>query len=392
MAHQRPANELPPATIHTIPLRKKACAELVGTAFLVAAVVGSGIMAERLAAGNIALALLANTTATGAALVALILAFGRISGAHLNPAVTFADALEAGIPWREVPAYIAAQFIGGAIGTAVANLMFGRAFFSLSTHARGAAAQVFSEFVATFGLMAVIWGCSRSKASTVPFAVGAYITAAYWFTSSTSFANPAVTLARALSNTFAGIRPADVPLFIAAQICGAVAATFLFRWLVPSLPETAEDILVPHHPGRSVKTYLFACVHNAGRSQMAAALFNLYANPAGCRAISAGTQPAARVHPDVIDVMLEIGLDLSSAKPQKLTDNLVQSASVLVTMGCGEACPLVPGLRRVDWPLRDPKGQSRDTVRAIRDDIHERIKDLIRTECGECIGVPSLTR
>lgn len=193
------------------PLRKRATAEFLGTGFLVAAVVGSGIMAERLSAGNIALALLANTIATGAALVALILAFGRISGAHLNPAVTLADALENGIPWPEVPAYIAAQCLGGILGTATAHLMFGQALFSLSRHPRSGPAQVFSEFIATFGLLAVIWGSSKLRANTVPFAVGAYITAAYWFTSSTSFANPAVTLARCLSDTFAGIRPADAP-------------------------------------------------------------------------------------------------------------------------------------------------------------------------------------
>jgi len=366
-------------------LRKRACAEFVGTAFLVAAVVGSGIMAEQLAGGNFALALLANTIATGAALVALILAFGRISGAHFNPAVTLADAIENGIGWREVPSYVAAQCFGGLLGTAIAHLMFGKALFSLSRHARGGGAQLFSEFVATFGLLVVIWGSSRLRANTVPFAVGAYITAAYWFTSSTSFANPAVTLARSLSDTFAGIRPADAPLFMAVQLCGAIAATFLFRWLVPSLPDTAKDILVPHTQSRTAKTFLFACVHNAGRSQMAAALFNLYGNSAQCCAISAGTQPASQLHPEVIEVMREIGVDLKSAKPQKLTEELARGASVLVTMGCGEACPFIPGLRTLDWALPDPKGQSLDAVRAIRDEIHERVKSLLRSECPDCI-------
>ena len=152
------------------PVHKRAVAELVGTALLVAAVIGSGIMAERLAGGNVALALLANTVATGAALVALILAFGRISGAHLNPAVTVADAIESGIPWREVPAYISAQCVGGVIGTATANLMFGEPLFLFSHHPRGGSAQLFSEFIATFGLLAVIWGCSRLRATTVSFA------------------------------------------------------------------------------------------------------------------------------------------------------------------------------------------------------------------------------
>jgi Low molecular weight phosphotyrosine protein phosphatase/Major intrinsic protein len=191
--------------------------------------------------------------------------------------------------------------------------------------------------------MAVIWGCSRTRAGAVPFAVGSYIAAAYWFTSSTSFANPAVTLARAFSNTFSGIRPADAPAFIAAQLTGAIAATLLFRWLVPSLPETAEDILMPHSSTHSAKTYLFAWVHNAGRSQIAAALFNVYADPSQCRGISAGTQPASHVHLEVVEAMREIGIDLSSSKPQKLTSGLAQTASVLVTMGCGDACPFVPG-------------------------------------------------
>jgi|SRR5215469_7135808 len=368
------------------PLLKRATAEFIGTAFLVATVIGSGIMAERLAAGNIALALLANTIATGAVLVALILAFGRVSGAHLNPAVTVADALESGIPWREVPAYLAAQFVGGVFGTAMAHLMFGLSLFSFSQHARSGSAQVFSEFIATFGLLAVIWGSSRLRPNTIAFAVGAYITAAYWFTASTSFANPAVTVARCLSDTFAGIRPADVPLFIAAQLCGAVVVTVLFRWLVPSLPSTAKDILMPHGQPKPIRTYLFACVHNAGRSQMAAAFFNLHGNPTECCAISAGTQPASHVHPEVIDVMREVGMDLTSAKPQKLTDELARGASALITMGCGEACPFVPGLRTLDWALPDPKGQSLDAVRAIRDEIHERVKSLLQSECAECVA------
>jgi len=221
-------------------------AEFVGTAFLLMAVVGSGIMGERLAEGNVALALLANTLATGAALVALILTFGPISGAHFNPAVSLADAWQQGIPWTQTPGYIVAQISGGYVGVLSAHAMFGLPLLSISRHSRGGTAQMFSEFIATFGSLSVIWGCSRLRTSVVPFAVGAYITAAYWFTASTSFANPAVTLARAASDTFSGIRPADVPGFIAAQLLGAAAATTLFRWLVPSLPALARDVLVPH--------------------------------------------------------------------------------------------------------------------------------------------------
>src|SRR5262245_29556916 len=207
-------------------------------------------MGERLAGGNVAIALLANTIATGAALVTLILTFGSISGAHFNPTVTLADASQGGLAWREVPAYIIAQIIGAFAGVALANLMFELPVFFASQHARHGASQLLSEFVATFGLLAVIWGCARLRSSAVPFAVGAYITAAYWFTASTSFANPAVTLARAATDTFAGIRPADAPGFIAAQLLGAACATLLFRWLVPTLPEIAPSVVVPHPDAR----------------------------------------------------------------------------------------------------------------------------------------------
>jgi glycerol uptake facilitator-like aquaporin len=231
-------------------LARRVVAEAVGTALLLATVVGSGIMGERLSGGNVAVALLANTLATGAGLVALILTFGPVSGAHFNPAVTLADATQGGLPWKSVPWYIAAQVAGAFAGVAAAHAMFGEPVFSASTHARSGASQAFSEFVATFGLLAVIWGCSRKRSSAVPFAVGAYITAAYWFTASTSFANPAVTLARAATNTFAGIRPTDTPAFIAAQLVGAAAATALFRWLVPALPQAAPDVIVPHEQRR----------------------------------------------------------------------------------------------------------------------------------------------
>jgi glycerol uptake facilitator-like aquaporin len=229
--------------VAAVDLPRRVVAEALGTALLLATVVGSGIMGERLAGGNAAVALLANTLATGAGLVALILTFGPISGAHFNPAVTLADASQGGLPWRDVPAYVAAQVLGALAGVGIANVMFGKPAFFASTRERSGAAQWVSEFVATFGLMAVIWGCSRKRADAVPFAVGAYITAAYWFTSSTSFANPAVTLARAASDTFAGIRPIDVPAFVAAQLVGAAAATATFRWLVPRLAGEARPVV-----------------------------------------------------------------------------------------------------------------------------------------------------
>lgn len=227
-------------------LARRITAETIGTAFLLAAVIGSGIMGERLADGNIAIALLANTLATGAMLVVLILTFGPVSGAHFNPAVTLANASQGGTPWLEVPGYLLGQMAGALMGVAAAHLMFEQPLFSLSQHARTGSAQLFSELIATFGLVAVIWGCARQRPSAVPFAVAAYITSAYWFTASTSFANPAVTIARSLSDSFAGIRPEDVPGFIIAQLIGAALATILFRWLVPSSTEKAESAAVPH--------------------------------------------------------------------------------------------------------------------------------------------------
>ena len=216
-------------------LARRAAAEFLGTAFLLVAVVGSGIMGERLAGGNVAIALMANSLATGAALVALILTFGPLS-AHFNPAVTLSEALAGALKWPDVPAYVTAQASGALLGVATAHLMFGVPLFSASQHARAGVAQGFSEFIATFGLLAVIRGCTRLRGgTTVAYAVAAYITGAYWFTSSTSFANPAVTLARSLTDTFAGIRPADAPLFVAAQLLGALAATGVFAWLMPRL-------------------------------------------------------------------------------------------------------------------------------------------------------------
>jgi glycerol uptake facilitator-like aquaporin len=227
-------------------IARKVTAEAVGTMLLLSAVVGSGIMGERLSGGNVAIALLANTIATGATLVAITLAFGGLSGAHFNPAVTLAVAWEGGLPWREVPGYLAAQSLGAFAGVAAAHAMFGEPLLSVSQHLRAGGAQMFSEFIATFGLLSVIWGCSRIRSEAVPFAVGAYITGAYWFTASTSFANPAITLARSLTNTFSGIRPVDVPGFMAAQVAGAFAATVLWAWLVPSLPKAAKQVVVSH--------------------------------------------------------------------------------------------------------------------------------------------------
>jgi len=206
------------------------------------AIVGSGIMAQRLCGGNVGLALLANALATGGALVALILAFGPVSGAHFNPVVTLAVAIR-DKRWNNVLPYLLAQMLGALAGTALANLMFGLPAFTASHHVRSGTALIVSEFVATFGLLAVIWGCARSRPTATPYAVAAYIVGAYWFTPSTSFANPAVTIARSLTDTFAGIRPVDVPPFVVVQIVGALAATWLFAWFEKA---TAGNAVVPH--------------------------------------------------------------------------------------------------------------------------------------------------
>ena len=202
------------------PIVREAFVELVATAFLLIAIVGSGIMAERLCGGNTGLALLANAIATGGALTALILAFGPQSGAHMNPVVTLAAAATEGLRWHAVPAYIVAQIAGAILGVWLAHVMFDLPIWQLSQHARTGLPQWVAEVIATFGLLAVIWGCRAHREPVTAFAVAAYITGAYWFTASTSFANPAVTIARALSDTFAGIRPVDVPGFILAQFAG----------------------------------------------------------------------------------------------------------------------------------------------------------------------------
>jgi glycerol uptake facilitator-like aquaporin len=214
-----------------VPLSKRLLAESLGTAFLLAAVVGSGIMAERLAGGNEALALLCNTLPTGAILTVLILTFGPLSGAHFNPAVSVAFALRGEIRWRDAGYYVAAQIIGAIIGVWASHLMFELPLWQVSLHSRTGAGQWLAEFIATFGLLVAIFGCLARNPAAVPYAVGLYITAAYWFTASTSFANPAVTIARSISDTFAGIAPVGAPAFILAQFAGMLVAVLLARWL-----------------------------------------------------------------------------------------------------------------------------------------------------------------
>lgn len=225
-----------------ISLSRRLTAEALGSAFLLAMVVGSGIMGERLANGNVAIALLANTLATGAGLIVLILVFAPLSGAHFNPVVSLAEAWQGRLSWKDLPCYVVAQVVGAFAGVAVAHGMFDLPLYSASQHVRSGLSQGFSECIATFGLLATIMACARHRPTVTPFAVGLYITSAYWFTASTSFANPAVSLARAATNTFAGIRPLDVPLFIVAQFIGMAMAVLLFQYLYRS-PCSQSSIL-----------------------------------------------------------------------------------------------------------------------------------------------------
>ena len=235
--------------MHEAPLWRRLFAEFLGSAFLAALVVGSGIAAQQLSPGNTGLQLLENAAATAAGLYAVILMFGSVSGGHFNPVVSFVDAVFGGLPWRDAGAYLPAQVVGCVSGAVVANLMFSLEAIEVSTKHRASAGHFLSEIVATLGLLLVIFALARSgRSRSAPAAVGAYIGAAYFFTSSTSFANPAITVGRMFSNTFAGIAPSSAPSFIAAQVVGAVVAVGAIKTLYPTItPAEAADILVPHH-------------------------------------------------------------------------------------------------------------------------------------------------
>jgi arsenate reductase len=408
-------------------MRRRLLGEFLGTAFLAAAVLGSGIMASRVSPNDAGLQLLENATATAAALIAIILAIGPVSGAHLNPVVTLADRFFGGLSNGEAAGYIGAQLAGAGTGAVAANLMFGLPVVELSTRVRSSGGLWFAEVVATFGLLLVIFGVARSgRASAAPFAVGAYIGGAYFFTASTSFANPAVTLARTLSSTFAGINPSSVPPFVAAQLVGAGLAVVAINVLYPTVGTFAADVVVPMKPVprsiaptpepgkgrdgefrvariadpvplsvrrlvreelrtrgqaqggivREVPEVLFVCVHNAGRSQMAAALLDQHAQ-GRVHVGSGGSAPGEHINPAVAEAMAEMGLDLSRAFPKPVTDEAVRAADVVVTMGCGDACPIYPGTRYEDWVLEDPAGKSVEQVRPIRDEIDRKVLALL---------------
>lgn len=392
-----------------IPLVRRAASELVGTAALVAVVVGSGIQAGELS-GDGGVQLLANSLATVFGLGVLILLFGPVSGAHFNPVVTLAEWWTArrggpGVTGREVAAYVPAQVAGAIGGAVLADAMFDRALVEWSGRDRSGGNLLLGEVVATAGLVLLVFGLARTdRLRFAPIAVASYIGAAYWFTSSTSFANPAVTVGRAFSDTFAGIEPASVPGFVAAQLVGGVVGLALVAVVFgrpgtvradtrppaePAPPVAAVRTAPPAvavHPPSSLEgnpiampdkpSVLFVCVHNAGRSQMAAGFLRHLAGDR-VEVRSAGSVPGDRVNPVAVEAMKEVGIDIADRNPQVLTPEAVQASDVVITMGCGDACPIFPGKRYLDWRLPDPAGRGIDAVRPIRDEIEQYIRTLI---------------
>jgi arsenate reductase len=373
----------------TVLAPRRLAAEFVGTGLLVAAVVGSGIAASRLSSGDAGLQLLENAFATALALAVLILIFGPVSGGHLNPVVSAADwwlgrRAGTGLAPRDLVGYVLAQAAGAVAGAVLADLMYALPAVTWSATRRDAPHLWLGEVVATAGLVLLVFALARSGRATVaPAAVGGYIGAAYWFTSSTSFANPAVTLGRAFSDTFAGIAPGSVPAFVAAQVAGGLVGVALLAALYPSAGQAAGAVVVPHRTGLQEPmtmpdkpSVLFVCVHNAGRSQMAAGwLRHLAGDSVEVR--SAGSEPADRINPVAVEAMREVGIDIAAGLPRKLDRDTVAASDVVVTMGCGDTCPVFPGKRYEDWVLEDPAGQPLDAVRRIRDDIRARVGTLL---------------
>jgi arsenate reductase len=376
------------APVH--PLWRRAGAECLGTGLLVAIVVGSGIAAQQLSPGDVGLQLLENAAATSAGLAVLILMLGPISGAHLNPAVSGLDWLlgsrrGTGLSARELGAYVPAQVAGAVGGAVLANLMYARAAVTWSARRRSAGHLLLGEVVATAGLLVLVVALARTgRAKAAPAAVGAYIGAAYFFTSSTSFANPAVTVGRAFTDTFAGIAPASVPGFVGAQFVGTAVAVGMISLLYPDTASAADDLVVPHGgslpaEGQAVQNrpqILVACRRNAGRSIAASVLLDHYAQ--GRIAVSsAGSTPADEIHPEIRTVLAERGLSTEGQFPKPFTDEMVQASDVVITMGCGEACPVFPGRRYLDWAIDDPHGRALDAVRRIVDDLDFRVRALV---------------
>ncbi|MCW2760128.1 MAG: low molecular weight phosphotyrosine protein phosphatase [Marmoricola sp.] len=394
-------------------LARRLSAEFLGTALLVTVVVGSGIAAQRLSPDDVGLQLLENSIATAFGLAVLILAFGPISGAHFNPVVSAADWLlgrlgrargvapASGLTGADVATYTLAQVLGAIVGAELANVMYQVPLGELSTHDRTGANLLVGEVTATAGLVVLIFALARTGRGVLAApAVGAYIGAAYWFTSSTSFANPAVTIGRVFSDTFAGIAPGSVPGFVAAQLVGLAVAVALVHWFYPDLGrpgDTAlDDVVVPRartptDPGRSTPVtsttreadapertpqVVFACVRNGGRSVISRVLTEHYARGA-VTALSAGTQPGEHIHAEVAEVLEKLGLDTSKEQPKLLTRDTIAASTMAITLGCGEECPYVPGVKYVDWPVADPGGQDESAVRDILADLDVRVRALL---------------
>jgi arsenate reductase len=305
--------------------------------------------------------------------------------AAFNPVVTLVERALGAVTTSAAAVLIGAQLVGGLVGAVVANLMFDLPAVEVSAHARTGVGLWLGEVVATLGLVVVIFGVVRSgRGSLVAFAVGGYITAAYWFTSSTSFANPAVTTARMFSDTFAGIAPASVPMFVVMQLLGGALAYGLVRLLYPQAQAVAAELArraarSPHYKEPAVSdkpVVLFACIHNSGRSVAARVLTEHYAKGA-LEARSAGSEPKDSVNPVVAEVLADRGLSTAAEKPTKLDPDAVEAADVVITMGCGETCPIFTGKRYEDWTVDDPAGQDIDTVRRIVDDVDGRVRKLL---------------
>jgi len=359
-----------------MPSGQRAAAEGAGTALLVAAIVGSGIMAERLSAGNAAIALLANAIATGATLVAIILTFGAISGGHFNPAVTLMAALQGSARWPEAARYVGAQLIGGVVGVLAAHGMFREPLLQLSMHERSGGAQLLSEAVATVGLLAVVQSTSRRRLETAASAVGLYIVGAYWFTASTAFANPAVTVARTLTDTFTGIRAIDGAAFVAVQLATAATAAMFLPSLVQVSGANAAEASVPSKSRRAIsrQRVLILCTGNSARSQMAEGLLRSFGRD-WFEVFSAGTKPSL-VRPEAIAVMSELGIDLSSHRSKHVGEFDGQAFDYVITVcdNAKENCPIFPGrVERLHWSFPDPAAdqgtehERLESFRGVRD-------------------------
>ena len=344
-------------------------AEGAGTAFLVAGVVGSGIMAERLSGGNAAIALLANAIATGATLVAIIVTLGPVSGGHFNPAVTLMSAVQGSAKWPEAIRYVLVQLVGAVLGVFVAHGMFSEPLMQVSARERSGGALLLSECVATVGLLVVVLSTSRRHIETAALAVGLYIVGAYWFTASTAFANPAVTVARALTDTFAGIRAVDAAAFVAVQLATAVVAAIV----LPALIQTSAMAEAPATKGRQVtprQRVLVLCTGNSARSQMAEGLLRSFGRDR-FEVFSAGTKPS-HVRAEATAVMAELGIDLSSHRSKHVAEFDGQSFDYVITVcdNANESCPAFPGrVERLHWSFPDPaavQGTELERLEAFR--------------------------